>query len=83
MWPDIRLGVVVGGIAIVLGSVAALLTSTTRTPVGTAHAMVAHRAQAGGEHEVAPIDRAASSRRRPPPDGVRVTSRASRSAHMG
>jgi hypothetical protein len=35
MWPDIRLGVIVGAIAIVLGPAAAFLTSTPPTTVGT------------------------------------------------
>jgi hypothetical protein len=57
MWPDLRLGVIVGAIAVVLGPAAALLTSTPPTTLGnTAHKAAVARPPIGrlatGDHEV-------------------------------
>jgi hypothetical protein len=62
LWPEVRLGVIVGVLALVLGSVAAFLTSTpppARGPAGST--VVAPRSPVGrlaaGEHEVARAER--------------------------
>jgi hypothetical protein len=62
MWADMRLGVIVGAIAIVLGSVAALLTSTPPKRVGNpmhnvAIAQPSNGRLAAGDDEVPPNDR--------------------------
>jgi hypothetical protein len=67
MWPDLRLGIIVGAIAIVLGPAAALLTSTSPTPVGnTVHKVADARPPIArfttGDHETTRTDRTEDDR---------------------